>query len=66
VRGALNLRSGAVVVIGFLLAARGTAAQDVVVDAAPEHVVNTFSPPHALGGAIDRLRACTGAPRVEN
>src|ERR1700683_1234386 len=37
----------------------------VVVDATPSHVVNTFSPPHALGGAIDRLRAGTGAPGPE-
>lgn len=36
------------------------AAQKVVVDATPSHVVNTFSPPHALGAAIDRLR--TGTP----
>src|SRR3984885_6391108 len=37
----------------------------VVVDATPSHVLNTFSPPRALGGAIDRLRAGTGAPGVE-
>jgi hypothetical protein len=36
------------------------AAQTVTVDAAPSHVANTFSPPHALGAAIDRLR--TGTP----
>jgi hypothetical protein len=35
-------------------------AQKVVVDADPAHVANTFSPPHALGAAIDRLR--TGSP----
>ncbi len=35
-------------------------AQTVTVDAAPTHVVNTFSPPHTLGAAIDRLR--TGSP----
>jgi len=35
-------------------------AQTVTVDAAPSHVVNTFSPPHSLGAAIDRLR--TGTP----
>jgi hypothetical protein len=40
-------------------------AQNVVVDATPSHVVNTFSPPHALGGAIDRLRAGEGAPGRE-
>lgn len=45
-----------------LLVASGVAAQNVVVDASPSHVVNTFSPPHALGGAIDRLRAGEGAP----
>jgi hypothetical protein len=28
-------------------------------------MVNTFSPPHALGGAIDRLCAGTGAPGSE-
>jgi len=37
----------------------------VVVDATPSHVLNTFSAPRALGGAIDRLRAGTGAPGVE-
>lgn len=40
-------------------------AQNIVVDATPTHVVNTFSPPHALGGAIDRLRSATGAPGNE-
>jgi len=35
-------------------------AQKVTVDADPAHVANTFSPPHALGAAIDRLR--TGTP----
>ncbi len=34
--------------------------QTVTVDASPSHVANTFSPPHALGAAIDRLR--TGSP----
>jgi len=31
-------------------------AQIIVVDAAPSHAVNSFSPFRALGGAIDRLR----------
>jgi hypothetical protein len=31
-------------------------AQTLVVDAAPDHAVNSFSPMRALGGAIDRLR----------
>ncbi len=35
-------------------------AQTIVVDAAPSHVVNTFSPARSLGAAIDRLR--TGTP----
>jgi hypothetical protein len=39
-------------------------AQTVVVDAAPSHAVNSFSPLRALGGAIDRLRG--GATREEN
>jgi hypothetical protein len=39
-------------------------AQRIVVDAAPSHVVNSFSPPRALGGAIDRLRG--GATREDN
>jgi F5/8 type C domain len=36
------------------------ACQQVIVDATASHVANTFSPPHALGAAIDRLR--TGTP----
>src|SRR5215467_10063104 len=39
-------------------------AQTIVVDAAPGHAVNSFSPLRALGGAIDRLRG--GATREEN
>lgn len=39
-------------------------AQSIVVDAAPSHMVNSFSPPRALGGAIDRLRG--GATRQDN
>ena len=35
-------------------------AQTIVVDAAPSHVANTFSPFRSLGAAIDRLR--TGTP----
>jgi len=41
-------------------------AQTVTVDAAPSHVANTFSPVRSLGGAIDRLRAGTGAPGIED
>ena len=51
--------SPAVIFLASLLnAAPYAGAQKVVVDA--DHVVNTFSPPHALGAAIDRLR--TGSP----
>jgi hypothetical protein len=39
-------------------------AQNIVVDASPSHVVNSFSPPRALGGAIDRLRG--GPTREDN
>jgi hypothetical protein len=47
-----------------LCAAVPAVAQHIVVDASPSHVVNTFSPPRTLGGAIDRLRG--GATREEN
>jgi hypothetical protein len=39
-------------------------SQTVVVDAAPNHIVNSFSPARALGGAIDRLRG--GSTKEEN
>ena len=50
------------VAVAVLPFARTLVAQEVVVDATPSHILNTFSPPHALGGAIDRLRAGEGAP----
>ena len=40
------------------------AAQQIVVDATPAHVLNTFSPPRTLGGGIDRLRG--GATMEDN
>lgn len=43
----------------------GVAQNNIMVDATPKHEVNTFSPVRALGGAIDRLRAGTGAPGTE-
>jgi hypothetical protein len=48
----------------FFWMAGGAHAQNIVVDAAPSHAVNTFSPFRALGGAIDRLRG--GNTREEN
>jgi hypothetical protein len=48
----------------FLRVASGARAQNIVVDAAPSHGVNSFSPFRALGGAIDRLRG--GDTREEN
>src|ERR1700719_2125323 len=48
------------VIVAALSMTQLAEAQKVVVDAAPSHVANTFSPPHALGAAIDRLR--TGTP----
>ena len=52
--------------IGILSAVAGTAlAQQVVVDATPSHVVNSFSPIRSLGGCVDRLRAGEGAPRMD-
>ena len=40
------------------------AAQQIVVDATPTHVVNSFSPIQALGAGVDRLRAGEGAPKM--
>jgi hypothetical protein len=57
--------SASVFLLAILAWPAGLAAQTIRVDATPSHVVNTFSPPHALGGAIDRLRAGTGAPGTE-
>src|SRR5579864_4884774 len=56
VYGKANEKSdgGIGVAIGLLLTATLVVAQNIVVDVTPSHVVNTFSPPHALGGAIDR------------
>ena len=51
--------------IGICLPLAGPArAQNIVVDAAPSHAVNSFSPFRALGGAIDRLRG--GNTKGEN
>ena len=40
-------------------------AQEIVVDAAPSHVANSFSPVRALGAGVDRLRAGEGAPQMD-
>lgn len=48
----------------FFLAACAACAQNIVVDAAPSHAVNSFSPFRALGGSIDRLRG--GAAKEAN
>lgn len=39
-------------------------AQEIVVDASPSHVANSFSPVRALGAGVDRLRAGEGAPEM--
>ena len=55
----------ACLVISGLLSAMGVAvAQTVVVDTS--HVANTFSPPHALGAAIDRLKTGTQEKLLTN
>jgi F5/8 type C domain len=51
-------------VSAFLWLAGAARAQSIVVDAAPSHAVNSFSPFRALGGAIDRLRG--GSTKEEN
>ncbi len=38
-----------------LLLAGQVAAQTISVDATPSHVVNSFSPPYALGSTVDRV-----------
>jgi hypothetical protein len=48
----------------LLLLPTGVHAQTVTVDAAPDQVVNSFSPARALGGAIDRLRG--GSTKEDN
>ena len=49
-----------------LCASAGTAAaQEIVIDATPSHVANSFSPVHALGAGVDRLRAGEGAPEMD-
>ena len=50
----------------FSCLAGASSAQNIVVDAAPSHIVNTFSPPLALGGAIDRLGLNGGRTKEEN
>ena len=51
--------------IGLLLGiAKAASAQNIVVDAASSHAVNSFSPFRALGGSIDRLRG--GNTQEEN
>jgi hypothetical protein len=62
----LNLRVPAISLgaIVFFCMTETAGAQNIVVDAAPSHAVNSFSPFRALGGGIDRLRG--GATREEN
>ena len=56
---------GLVFAAGVSVCLAGAAsAQEIVVDAAPSHAVNSFSPLRALGGAIDRLRG--GNSQEEN
>jgi len=50
----------------FLGLAGAASAQNIVVDAAESHAVNSFSPPRALGGAIDRLGINGGRSKEEN
>src|SRR5215813_9523006 len=65
VKGTRGWFAGTLIAMGAMLCATNAAPQSIVVDATPGHVLNTFSPPRALGGAIDRLRAGTGAPGSE-
>ncbi len=61
----IRLQLGLVVAVAVPFSSMSPArAQNIVVDAAPSHAVNSFSPPRALGGSIDRLRG--GATREAN
>lgn len=51
-----------VTVSALVLAGMVANGQEVIVDTAPSHVVNSFSPFRAFGGAIDRLR---GGPTMQ-
>ncbi len=53
--------------LGVLLSLAGSAGgQNIVVDASPAHAINSFSPPRALGGAIDRLGIDGGLTKEQN
>lgn len=49
----------------LLCMAQATSAQDIVVDAAESHAVNSFSPARALGGSIDRQRGGNTQEEIE-
>ncbi len=50
----------------FVWLAGAASAQNILVDAAPSHAVNSFSPFRALGGAIDRLGVNGGKTKEQN
>src|ERR1043165_8059292 len=50
----------------YLAIAAVGAGQNIIVDATPSHVANSFSPFRALGAAIDRLRAPGGGRGAAN
>jgi F5/8 type C domain len=45
----------AIALVTLLLLSSSSNAQTIRVDATPSHVVNTFSPPYALGSTVDRV-----------
>ena len=61
------LRNRVLVVLlpALLCIAYLASAQDIVVDTAPSHAVNSFSPIRALGGATDRLRGGNTEEQIE-
>jgi len=48
-------RCFAIALLATILFASPSVAQTILVDATPSHVVNTFSPPYALGTTVDRV-----------
>jgi len=51
----MNLTIQVRCLIGFMCATSTAVPQTIIVDAAPSHVANSFSPVRALGAAVDRL-----------
>lgn len=61
----MTLKPFALSLIAFLLAVPTNAQQPGLVTVDTSHAVNTFSPPRALGGSVDRLRGGETREEIE-